>query len=556
MKDKIVAVLKKIISMNEREIENSLEIPPNPELGDYAFPCFILAKKIKKNPIEIAQGLSKKIHKSKEIEKIEAVGPYINFFLDTKILAEKTISEILKEKNKYGSQNIGKGRKVLIEFSSPNIAKPFGIGHLRSTIIGNSLSKLANFLGYETVKINYLGDWGTQFGKLIIGYKKFGDKNKLKKDPVMHLLDLYVKVNNSPELEQEARDWFLKLEEEDEEALEIWKKFRILSIKEFEKIYNLLDIKFDIISGESAYNKKIYEAVYDLEKKGLLRLSDGATVVDLERYGLGVCLVRKSDGATLYSIRDIAAAIDRYKKYNFHKMIYEVGSEQKLHFKQFFKILELMRYYWAKDCLHVIHGLYLDKDGKKFSTRKGKTVLIKEVIEETINLAKQEISKREKLPKSELEKRAKAIGLAALLYGDLKNFREQDIVFDIERFLQFEGNTGPYLLYTYARAKNILRKAKTKNRKPQSYDLNTKEKSLISKLSAFTLIVKSAYDNLAPNIIANYTYGLAKIFNEFYHSEKVIGSKNEKFRLALVEGTAQVIKNSLNLLGISVIEKM
>ena len=556
MKEKIILFLKKLLPLNEKEIENFLEIPPNSELGDYAFPCFQLAKIMKKNPVEIAKEISKKIPISKEIERIEARGPYINFFLNKKLLAKNTLNEILKKKDKYGSSKKGKGKTIAIDMSSPNIAKPFGIGHLRSTIIGNSIANIAKFTGFKPVRINYLGDWGTQFGKLITGYKKFGDEKKLKKNPINHLLELYVKVNNSPELEQESRDWFRKLEEGNKEALILWKRFKELSIKEFNEIYKLLRVKFEVISGESFYNNKMDSTISELEKKGLLKESEGAKVVDLEKYSLGTCLIKKSDGTTLYATRDITAAIDRYKKYKFSKMFYEVGAEQKLHFRQFFKILELMGYSWAKDCVHVDHGLYLDNDGKKFSTRKGKTVFMVEVINETINLAKKEIVKREKLSQKELQKRAKIIGLSAILYGDLKNHRSSDIVFDIERFLSFEGNTGPYLLYTYARAKSILKKAKSKSKKHIINEISEKEKNIISKLADFSRVVESAYNNLAPNIIANYVYELAQIFNEFYHSEKVIGSEKEPFRLSLVEAASQVIKNALSLLGIQIIERM
>ena len=556
MKSYISALIEKSTGLKKQEIEKLIEIPPNQEIGDFAFPCFVLAKTLKKSPQLIAQEISEKIKPTKEIEKIQSVGPYINFFINQKYLAENTLKKINKQKSKYGSQTIGKGKVIVIDLSAPNIAKPFGIGHLRSTIIGDSLSKISNFLGYKTVKINYLGDWGTQFGKLITGYKRFGDEKKLKKDPINHLLELYVKVNNSQELEQEARDWFRKLENGDKDALRLWKRFRDLSIKEFDKIYNLLGVKFDVISGESVYNNKMEATISELEKKKLLKISEGAKVVSLEKYGLGTCLIKKSDGATLYATRDITAAIDRYKTYRFEKMIYEVGVEQKLHFKQFFKVLELMGHSWAKDCFHVAHGLYLGSDGKKFATRKGKTVFMSDVLNETINLAKEEISKREKLPKKELEKRARTIGLAAVLYGDLKNYREHDAIFDIKRFLSFEGNTGPYLLYTYARAKSILSKAKFSSTKEFKIKISPIEKSLITHLSIFPDITIQAYNQLAPNLIANYAHQLAQMFNEFYHMERVIGSENQDFKLALVSASSHVLKNALSLLSIQTLERM
>lgn len=554
MKEKIASLLAKQTSISKEEILRLIEIPKDSKLGDYAFPCFVLAKTLKKNPNEIAREFAQKI-KSEEFEKIESVGPYINFFVNAVALAEETSKRIQKEKSLYGSSKQGKGKKIVIDMSSPNIAKPFGIGHLRSTIIGNSIAKISRFLGYKTIKINYLGDWGTQFGKLIISYKKIGDDKKLKKDPIKYMLELYIE-GNKEEYEEEARSWFKKLEQGDKEAVSLWKKFKEYSLKEFDRLYTLLDIKFDVISGESSYNNKMESTIKELESKNLLETSDGAKIVNLEKYNLGACIIKKSDGTTLYATRDITAAIDRYKKYRFTKMIYEVGQEQKLHFQQVFRILELLRYNWAKDCVHVSHGFYLDEDGKKFATRKGKTVFMEDILNETISLAKEEIKKRESLSPKELEERARKIALAAIFYGDLKNHRTNDIVFNIEKFLSFEGNTGPYLLYTYARARNILRKANYKIKKYNLSSLNDKEKELINKLSCFPEVVNSSFSSFAPNLIANYAYEISQIFNEFYHSYQVIGSDNEQFRLSFVSSFSQVLKNALSLLGISVIERM
>lgn len=556
MKEIVAKLIAKSAGLQDSNIISSIEVPPNPTLGDFAFPCFSLAKELKKNPMQIAQELAKNIKLPSEFEKVEAKGPYINFFLNKTSFAADVLKEILKKKDKFGYRDMGKKKVVAIDMSAPNIAKPFGIGHLRSTIIGESLSRICQSQGFKTVKINYLGDWGTQFGILIAGYKKWGDAKKLEKEPIAHLLDLYVKANKDPELEQEGRDWFKKLEDGNSEALALWKKFRSYSLKEFEKVYSILGSSFDVISGESVYNNKMDGTVKELEQKGLLKASEGAQVVDLEEYGLGVCLIKKSDGASLYATRDITAAIDRHKKYKFERMIYEVGSEQSLHFKQFFKVLELMGYSWAKNCVHVNHGLYLGKDGKKFSTRQGKNVFMLDVLNETIDLAKKEIAKREKLPAKELEKRAKLIALSAILYGDLKNYRSNDIVFDIERFLSFEGDTGPYLLYSYARARSILQKAKYKSSKPKTKDVNEKEKLLINELNNFPEVVAHAYSSLAPNLVANYAFQLSQTFNEFYHANQVIGSEQEQFRLVLVDCFSQVLKNALYLLGINVLERM
>ncbi|MBU0929450.1 MAG: arginine--tRNA ligase [Nanoarchaeota archaeon] len=544
---------EEVVKLLKFRVKNpQIEIPPI-GMGDYAFPCFSLAKELKKSPNEISKDIINKIKPNKYIEKIVSAGPYVNFFINKEILTQDILKKILKEKDKFGSVNEGKNKKIVIDMSSPNIAKPFGIGHLRSTIIGNSLSKIYTKLGYKTIKINYLGDWGTQFGKLIVGYKKWGNASLLKENPIKHLLELYIKANDK-EYEPDARDWFKKLEQGDKEALKLWKLFKELSIKEFNKIYKILGIKFEVISGESFYNKKMDETIKKLKNKHLLKESEGALVVNLEDYNLGVCLIQKSDGTTLYATRDITAAIDRNNKYKFNKMLYEVGSEQKLHFQQFFKVLELMGYSWYKDCIHVSHGLYLDKEGKKFATRKGNIVYMEEILKETIDIAKKTIEKKNPKLKNK-DEAARKVAIAAIFFGDLKNNRVHDIVFDIEKFIDFEGNTGPYIQYTYARASSILRKAGKKNSFSVK-ELNEKEILLINKLNIFNEIIISAARQNSPAIIANYTYELAQLFNEFYHSCPVLKSDNEWFRLALVQATRQVIKNGLNLLGIDVLEEM
>ncbi|MEK6928422.1 MAG: arginine--tRNA ligase [Nanoarchaeota archaeon] len=557
MKEQIIHLLHKNLSLSKEELERLIEIPKDSKLGDYAFPCFTLAKTYKKNPAQIAQELVSTIKPSSSLEKIVATGPYINFFLDRKYLSKEILNKILSKKDKYGSSDIGKGKTLVIDMSSPNIAKPFGVGHLRSTIIGNSIALTAKQLGYKTIKINYLGDWGLPFGKVLAGYKKFGNSSKLKKEGVKHLYEIYVKSNNDESMESEAKHWLKKLESGDKEAKSFWKNFRSLSLREFDKVYRKLNISFDIISGESQYtDKKIDKTLKELNKKGLLKESEGATIVDLSRFGYPPCLIKKTDGAALYSTRDITAAIERYKKYKFSVMLYEVGAEQKLHFKQIFKVLELMGYSWAKNCIHIDHGLYLDTDGKKLSTRRGKTIFMEDLFSEIEELAKKEILNRSKISGKDLEKRIEAISLAAILYGDLKNHRTNDAVLDIEKFLSFEGDTGPYLLYTYARAKSILSKASYKKSNYSLNSINDREKNLILQLSYFPDVVSKAFEGFSPNIIANYTFQLAQTFNEFYHKEKVIGSENQEFRLALIDAFSQVLKNSLYLLGIPIIEKM
>lgn len=347
------------------------------------------------------------------------------------------------------------------------------------------------------------------------------------------------------------------MKKEIKKNLELWKRFRDWSLRDFGEIYKFLGVKFDVISGESLYNDKMEPIVKRLDKKGLLKESEGAWVVDLENDGLGVVLIKKNDGASLYATRDITAAIDRHEKYNFDRMVYDVGQEQKLHFKQIFRVLKLLGYDFADKCVHVAHGLYLGEDGKKFATRKGKTVMMKDVIRETYDIAKKKLLERgEKLSELDLDYRANAIALSAIIYGDLKNFRENDMVFDLDKFLEFEGNTGPYLLYSYARASSILRKVGKKKLKLEIFDLSKQEAALLTKLHNFPDVVKKAYESLAPNLIANYAFELSQIFNEFYHEHVVLGSKEEAFRLKLIEGFRNVLKSSLNLLGITELEEM
>jgi len=563
MKKRVVKILKKAlkqknIKLKENEIEDLLETPPFADMGDYAFPCFFLAEKFKQEPNEIALEIREKIgnHPVMDFEDIQTSGAYINFFLNRKNMARKLVWEVLNQKKNFGKTNIGKRKKIVVEFSSPNIGKPFGIGHLRSTIIGNSIANICKFQGFKIIKINYLGDWGTQFGKLIFGYLKFGNEKKLHKDPLKHLLEIYVRVNKYKKYEEESRKWFKKLENRDRKAVILWRAFKELSLDEFKKIYKILGVKFDDYVGESDSIKETEKVIKSLKEKNLLKKSKGALIVDLTKNSLGVCLIQKSDGTTIYAVRDIVAAIKRYKKYKFKKMIYEVGQEQKLYFKQIFKVLELMGYDWAKNCIHVEHGLYLDKDGKKFATRKGKTIFMDDILEKTISLAKKEIKKRSpKILKKELEERAHDIAIAAIFYGDLKNNRANNMVFDIRRFVSFEGDTGPYIQYSYARASSILEKTTNKD-KFKITKLEPKEIKLVKKLSQFQEVVLNSYENLNPSILANYSYKLAKIFNEFYHACPVIGSKQESFRLALVEAFKQVLKNSLELLGIKTVEEM
>ncbi|MCK4650386.1 arginine--tRNA ligase [Candidatus Pacearchaeota archaeon] len=564
MKNVIIKLIMKEVGLDAVEVADLIEVSPRMEMGDFAFPCFSLAKKLKKNPMAIAKDLAEKFRKELpgEISSVDFKGAYVNFFIDKKILAEDVLAKV--KRGGFGRSDLGEGERVVIDMSSPNIAKPFGIGHLRSTIIGNSIGKICEANGFGVTKINYLGDWGTQFGKIIFGFKKWGSEMELKKNPIKHLYELYVKANakvpngHDPaglEFEKEARKEFKKLEEGDKENIGLWEKFRKLSLKEFDKIYDLLGIEFDVISGESFYNDKMGEVIDKLEGKNLVKKDDGAMIVDLKEEGLGVALIQKSDGTSLYVTRDLAAALDRYKEYKFDKMIYEVGQEQRLHFKQVFKILEKMGYDWAGDCIHATHGLYLDNDGKKFATRKGKTVFMKDILGEVVERAKVNLTEREKLPVKVLDERARKIALAAIFYGDLKNFRENNMIFDIDKFLAFEGDTGPYLLYSYARASSIVRKVRSK-KVVKIVDLKNSEIKLLKKIDGFEDVVQKAYENLAPNLIANYCFELAQSFNEFYHACPVLGSEKEGFRLKLVDAFRIILGKGLGLLGIETIEEM
>lgn len=562
MKEEIVQILKKAlkkldVDLKKEEIEKILQVQKNDERGDYSFPCFFLSKKLKDNPHQMALQLREQIGTPSiiEFEDIQVEGGYVNFFLDKKELARKSVWEIITKKDNFGKINLGKNKKVVMDFSHPNIAKPFGIGHLRSTIIGNSIANIHDFFGFNVKRINYIGDWGTQFGKILLGYDKFGSEKKLKKDPMKHLLEIYVKANKKI-YEEKSREWFKRLEEGDKKALMRWRLFREFSIDHFKKTYKIMGIKFDSYSGESSSVKKTKKVLDELKEKELLEKSQNALIVNLEKSNLGVLIMKKSDEGTTYGLRDLAEAIDRKKKYDFVKAIYQVGQEQKLYFKQLFKILELMDYDWAKDLIHSEHGFYLDKNKKKFATRKGKIVLFEEVLDKTVFLAKKEILKREKkISKKELEKRGLKIAIAAIFYGDLKNNKTNNIVFDLNKFVSFEGDTGPYILYSYARASSILRKA-DEQKKFQIYELHKKELHLVKKLLEFPIVVLNSYNTLNPSLIANYVYQLSQTFNDFYHSCPVIGSEEEAFRLALVNSFRIVSKNSLSLLGIDTLEKM
>ncbi|NFO33241.1 arginine--tRNA ligase [Clostridium botulinum] len=560
-KNKIAQLIKQHVDLDIDAIEKLIEIPPKSEMGDYAFPCFQLSKVMRKAPNMIAETLKDAINKD-GFERIENLGPYLNFFVDKGVFAENTINKILKDGDSYGESNIGEGKTVCVEYSSPNIAKPFHVGHLFTTAIGNSLYKMFKKEGYDVVGLNHLGDWGTQFGKLISAYNRWVDEEALEKAPIDELLRIYVKFHDEaekdPSLEDEGRMYFKKLETGDAEAQALWKRFRDLSLKEFERVYDILGVKFDSLAGEAFYNDKMDVVVNELKDKGLLVESNGAQVVMLDDYNMPPCIVLKGDGASIYATRDLAAAMYRKKTYDFYKSIYVVGSPQALHFKQVFKVLELAGHEWANDCVHVGFGLVKFAD-RKLSTRKGEVVLLDDLIRESVEKTLEVIN--EKNPDLEnKEEVAKKIGVGAIIFTYLKNSREKDIVFDWKEILSFEGETGPYVQYSYARANSIISRAENISSEVDYSKLSSKEEfELVKVLANFNNQIKLATDKLEPSILTRYVIEVAKSFNKFYNAHSVLNLDDEVLkatRLSLVKSSLQVIKNGLELLGIDVVEKM
>ncbi|CAI8804145.1 Arginine--tRNA ligase 2 [Bacillus pseudomycoides] len=549
-------ILKSELSLEQ--ITGLIETPKQDEFGDAAFPCFMLAKQYKKAPAIIAKEIAEKLNNS-FFTKVEAVGPYVNVFFNRHIVSDDVLKAILVEKEEYGQGYFGREKTVVIDYSSPNIAKPFSMGHLRSTMIGNSLKHIAQKCGYEVVGINYIGDWGTQFGKLITAYKKWGNEELVKEDPIRELFKLYVhfheEVKEYPELEEEGRAWFKKLEDGDEEAVFLWNWFRHESLKEFSRIYELLGVEFTNFQGEAFYNDKMGDFVDILEEKGLLEESDGAQVVNLEKEDMPPCLIKKSDGATLYATRDLTAALYRQNTYEFDKALYVVGAEQSLHFTQFFTVLKKLGYNWVDGMAHVPFGLIL-KDGKKMSTRKGKVVLLEEVLEEAITLAEQNIEEKNPDLKQK-EEVAKQVGVGAVIFHDLKNERMHNIEFSLEKMLKFEGETGPYVQYTHARACSILRKENAEF-ETEAFQLNDDHSwSTIKLLNRFPQVVETAFFKNEPSHIAKYLLDVAQAFNKYYGNVRILEEDKEKeSRLALVYAVTIVLKEGLRLLGMGAPEEM
>lgn len=540
-------------------IYSLLEKPKSSEMGDIAFPAFSLAKVERKAPQAIAKDIVEKLDTT-GFEKVVATGPYVNFFLDKDAISHQVLTDVIAKKDQYGQLNIGQGRNVTIDMSSPNIAKPFSVGHLRSTVIGDALANIHGKLGFNPIRINHLGDWGKQFGMLIVAYKLWGDKTAVEADPISELLKLYVRINaeaeEKPELDEEARQWFKKLEDGDQEALELWQWFRDESLVEFNRIYEKLDVHFDSFNGEAFYNDKMDEAIQILEEKGLLQESKGAQIVDLESYNLPPALIRKTDGATLYITRDIATAMYRKRTYDFVKSIYVVGQEQINHFKQLKAVLKEMGFDWSDDMTHVTFGL-VTKDKKKLSTRKGNIILLEPTLDEAILRALSQIEAKNPNLENK-EEVAHAVGVGAVKFFDLKTDRDNGYDFDLEAMVSFEGETGPYVQYAYARIQSILRKANFVPSTENNYKLADAESwEIIKHIQNFSTVVERAGDTFDPSLIAKYAINLAQAFNKYYAHTRILDESPERdSRLALAYATGVVLKEALRLLGVKAPEKM
>lgn len=554
-------------NLSIEEIYAMIEIPANTEMGDYAFPCFKLAKVLRKAPVAIAQEIVQQLDKADFIEKVESVNAYINFFVDKSFYVKEVLSSILNEKEDYGIEKDKNLGNVVIDYSSPNIAKPFHIGHLRSTVIGNSLYKIYSALGYNCIGINHLGDWGTQFGKLIVAYKKYSSKEIIEEKGISELLRIYVlfheEAKEHPEMEQEARDYFTKMEKGDEEALALWKWFKEVSLQEFERIYKLLGVKFDSYNGEAFYNDKMGEVIKELEDKGLIEVDEGAKLVRLDDENMPPCLITKCDGSSLYATRDITAAEYRKKTYDFKKCIYLTAVQQNLHFAQWFKVIEKMGYDWSKDLVHVPFGMVSMEGGEKISTRSGNVIFLEDILKEAVEKTKLIIE--EKNPNLvNKEEVAQQVGIGAVIFDDMYNNIIKDIQFSWKRVLDFQGETGPYVQYTHARTCSLIKKAGVDISKVDEFDIDA---SLISDSIAFSVtkelakfkdVVYMAANNYEPSFIARYAVDIAQAFNKFYNECPILveDQKTRNARLAVVIATKFVLKNALALLGIMAPEQM
>lgn len=553
----LAASLEEATGLEAQEIVDLITTPPDEALGDFALPCFVLSRRMRRDPASIAREIAAAQAANPLVAQANAAGPYVNLHLDRVWLGGRVLRQALGSDPLAASKGVGEGQRVLIEFSSPNVAKEFGVGHLRSTIIGSSLARLHMAHGFDVVRLNYLGDWGTQFGKLIEGYRRFGDDERLRTEPIAHLTDIYVRMNQESTESDEAlfRETFRRLEQGEPEVVALWERFRELSLAEFDKVYRKLGVSFDFVDAESRHIEGAQRALQALEERGLLVTSRGARGVDLSAQDLGFAIMEKSDGATIYGSRDVAAAIDRHEQFGFDRMIYEVGAEQALHFQQLFAVLALMGHDWAGGLEHVEHGLYLGADGKKLSTRRGTSPRFDDLWNEVAEQV--QAVYREKNARELEEEIATHITRAAIVYADLKSFRGQNIVFDPATIVSLQGNTGPYLQYTGVRARAILDQAPEG---AEAGDLDQEpeemEYRLLLRMSRFPAEAYRALQSRDPSLIAAYAFALAKDFNQMYTTSQVLGSPREAYRLALVRGFVNTLEQALWLVGIDIPARM
>lgn len=563
MKDKIIELITNSIEeLNKETVARILEIPPQEDMGDFAFPCFQLAKTFRKAPNLIAEDVAGKIQESDFVSKVTAMGPYVNFFIDREMFVKQMLEQVSVDN--FGGSDMGCGKTICIDYSSPNVAKNFHVGHLRTTLIGNSIYLIFKKLGYQVERINHLGDWGTQFGKLIVAYKKWGSKEAVEKNGISELMKIYVKFHEEAEkddtLNDEARAWFVKMEQGDSEALSIWEWFKDISLIEYKRIYELLDVDFDSYTGESFYRDKTGAVVDELKEKGMLEESQGAFIVDLEKYDMSPCLIMKKDGSSIYATRDLAAVFYRKNTYDFDKCIYVTGMEQKLHFAQVFKVVELMGYDWAKeDLIHVPYGL-VSLEGGKLSTRSGNIIYAEDILRESVSKIKEVIEDKNPDLKDK-EEVAKMVGIGAIIFNDLYNQRIKDVTFSWEKIHSFDGETGPYVQYTYARAASVLRKTGiTEIDEDVDPSLLTDEASvtLLKELIRFPEVVQTAAQRLEPSVVARFVMSVAQAFNHFYHENQcnVEDENLKRARVKLVIIAKKAIKDGLALLGMKCPEQM
>ena len=561
-------ISNEIGEMENLDVASLIEVPTDEKMGDYAFPCFRLAKEFRKAPDAIAAEIAERLQKNPMFESVENVNAYVNIKIKRTDFIKDVIEDAVLKGDSFTKSNEGEGKKVLVDYSSPNIAKPFHIGHIRSTVIGNALYLIYKNLGYDVVRINHLGDYGTQFGKMIVAYRKWGNKEDVQREPIKTLLSYYTKFHEeagkNPELDEEARRVFVKLENGEAEEVALWKWFKEESLKEFEKVYKMLNIQFDSYAGESFYSDKIPAAVAQLEEKGLLKESQNSIIVDLDQFGLAPALVKKSDGSTLYITRDIAAALYRKDTYDFYKCLYVVASQQDLHFKQLFKVMELMGNQWAQNCIHVQFGMVSLAEGT-LSTRKGRVVFLEDVLNKAVEKTREVVVEKGVVSEN-IDRVAEEVGIGAVVFNELAHNRIKDYTFDWDKVLNFEGETGPYVQYTHARSCSLLRKAgkdmvsKAKNLDNIDYEKLTSDTmyELAKLIHNMPEVIKEAADRYEPSVVTRHVVKIAQGFNRFYNEERILqgDATGTVSRLTLVIATKNAIKNGLALLGIKAPERM